>query len=126
METPNIYFPKPKSNLLTILGVVAGVLLVIYLLLFIFTKREKRVDNEVIKQRIDSLNLVNQELVKKQNTLDSVTQEYNNRINDIDLKIKDIKKTKVIVREYYNDKIDASKRFSVDQADSFLKNRYNY
>lgn len=126
METPDIYFPKPKGNLLTILGVVVGVLIVIYLLLIIFTKRDKRVDNQDIKKRIDSLNLVNERLVIKQKELDSMTQEYDVKLQEIDERIETIKSRKVIIREYYNNQIDKSKRFTVNQADSFLKDRYNY
>lgn len=123
-----IYFPpvKTKINIINTLGIIVGCLLLLYLLIFIFTKRDRRVDNQMIKQRIDSLDKVNKQLIIKQNQLDSITQEYNAKIEEIDGKINDIKRRKVIVREYYNSEIDKTKQFTVNQADSFLKSRYNY
>jgi hypothetical protein len=129
-QPPEIYFPdntkSMKDRYVNIIGIIAGVLLVMYLLILIFTKRDKRVDSDVIKQKIDSLDKVNEKLIIKQNELDSITQEYNAKIEEIDGKINDIKRRKVIVREYYNSEIDKTKQFTVNQADSFLKNRYNY
>lgn len=55
-----------------------------------------------------------------------MTQEYDVKLQEIDERIETIKSRKVIIREYYNNQIDKSKRFTVNQADSFLKDRYNY
>lgn len=122
-----IYFPNNKKiNIINTLGIVVGCLLLLYLLMFIFTKRDKRVDNQDIKKKIDSLNLVNERLVVKQRELDSMTQEYDVKLQEIDERIETIKGRKVIIREYYNNQIDKSKRFTVNQADSFLRDRYNY
>lgn len=123
-----IYFPpvKSKINIVNTLGIVVGCLLLLYLLMFIFTKRDRRVDNQDIKKKIDSLNLVNERLVVKQRELDSMTQEYDVKLQEIDERIETIKGRKVIIREYYNNQIDKSKRFTVNQADSFLRDRYNY
>lgn len=122
-----IYFPNNKKiNIINTLGIVVGCLLLLYLLMFIFTKRDRRVDNQDIKNKIDSLNLVNERLVVKQRELDSMTQEYDVKLQEIDERIETIKGRKVIIREYYNNQIDKSKRFTVNQADSFLRDRYNY
>ena len=73
---------------------------------------------------IDSLSRANIELAKQQRKLDSTIAQYNVRVNEIDVKVSNIKEKTTIVKEYYHDVIQQVKHYDAVEVDSFFKTRY--
>jgi hypothetical protein len=124
---PEIYFPElKKESPWRPLLIVAGILLGLFIVINIITKKEKFQENIGIKAQIDSLAKVNAELQSKQATLDSISKEYELHLDDLDWKIDNVGEKKTIIREYYYDRVKQPKSYTPKQIDSFFKNRYNY
>lgn len=126
--TPEIYFPKTEdqTGVLRLLGIIGGMVLLVFILLAIFTKKEEVVDNPYIKNQIDSLARVNKALQDKQNEMDINSRKYEDALLDLDFKVQTINQKKSIIREYYHEKIIQPAQYTPQQIDSFFKNRYNY
>ena len=75
---------------------------------------------------IDSLSRANVELAKQQRKLDSTIAQYNVRVNEIDVKVSNIKEKTTVVKEYYHDVIQQVKHYDAVEVDSFFKTRYKY
>ena len=105
------------------LFVVAG-LFIMYLMIYLFTPKPQ-IPLEY-KHALDSLNRISIELVEKQKKSDSIISEYQMKVNEVDLKISNIKEKTTVVREYYYEKQKQIDKYTPTQIDSFFKNRYNY
>lgn len=123
-----IYFPEldKKPDFLKIALIVAGALLLLYLIINISTKKETIQDNSYIKAQIDSLAKVNDSLKRKQAKLDSVSYEYQIQIDNLDWKVQNVGEKKTVIREYYHDRVKEPATYNPHQLDSFFKNRYSY
>jgi mannitol-specific phosphotransferase system IIBC component len=129
MEKEEIYFPEhEKSNkwkLFTIAGVVAAIV-VLFILINIFTKKEKMKEQEYIKAQIDSLNKINVELKAKQDSLDKTSKKFEDEIIKLDWKLQNVGENKTVIKEFYHEKKEKTKKYTPSQLDKFFKNRYNY
>jgi len=61
---------------------------------------------------------------EKQSAIDNSIKLVNQQIEKIDSSISKIKNQKIIIREYYHEKINSVDNFSDDEIDSFISNRY--
>ena len=124
---PEIYFPEfEKPSLVRPLLIVAGALLLLFIIISIATKKEVQVENPYIKAQIDSLARANDSLKIKQAQLDSASAEYQVQIDNLDWKVQNVGEKKTIIREYYHDRVKEPANYSPKQVDSFFKKRYNY
>jgi hypothetical protein len=122
-----IYFPKlDKPNLVRPLIIIAGLVLLLFIVISISIRREKQVDNPVIKAQIDSLAKANEILKAKQASLDSVSAIYQVQIDNLDWKVQNVGEKKTIIREFYHEKVKEPATYTPQQVDSFFKKRYNY
>jgi mannitol-specific phosphotransferase system IIBC component len=129
MEKEEIYFPEHekynKWKLFTIAGVVAAIV-VLFILINIFTKKEKMKEQEYIKAQIDSLNKINVELKAKQDSLDKTSKKFEDEIIKLDWKLQNVGENKTVIKEFYHEKKEKTKKYTPSQLDKFFKNRYNY
>lgn len=124
---PEIYFPElEKPSLIRPLLIIAGILLLSFIVISISTKKEVISENPYIKAQIDSLAKANDSLRAKQARLDSVSAEYQVKIDDLDWKVQNVGEKKTIIREYYHEKVKEPIKYNPKQLDSFFKKRYNY
>ena len=78
------------------------------------------------KDAIDALTKANKELVERQKQIDSTIKVYNDKINQVDFQINNIKEKTTIIKEYYHEQSVAVNNYTPTQVDSFFKARYNY
>jgi hypothetical protein len=124
---PDIYYPElEKPSLVRPLLIIAGILLLLFIVISIATKKEKHVENPYIKAQIDSLAKANDSLRIKQAKLDSTSAEYQIQIDNLDWKVQNVGEKKTVIREYYHEKVKEPARYTPQQVDSFFKKRYNY
>jgi hypothetical protein len=97
-------------------------LFILYWLIFFLTPSIK-MSNES-KQKIDSLNNFIKEREKIREKLDNDIINFKNEVINIDNKIDKIKTEKIIIKEYYHEKINSVDSFSHIKIDSFFTNRY--
>jgi VIT1/CCC1 family predicted Fe2+/Mn2+ transporter len=105
------------------LGIILGVFIVVKLL------TPKTISSQEVKEfetKIDDLRKNNLELIKKQIELDSLTAEYDERLQDIEFRLSNVGTSKIIIQKIYNDKINKSKEATPSEVDSFFKQRYKY
>lgn len=79
-----------------------------------------------IKAQIDSLNIVNKQLIERQQQIDSSITAYKAKINQIDNQVDNIKEKTTIIREYYHEVGQQAEQYTPTQVDSFFKSRYKY
>lgn len=124
---PDIYFPElEKPSLFRPLLIIAGVLLLLFIVISITTKKDRISENPYIKAQIDSLARANDSLRIKQAKLDSTSLEYQIQIDNLDWKVQNVGEKKTIIREYYHEKVKEPAKYNPKQLDSFFKKRYNY
>tara|TARA_R110000868_G_scaffold300245_1_gene560680 strand:- start:87 stop:476 length:390 start_codon:yes stop_codon:yes gene_type:complete len=104
--------------------IVLASLLLIYGLIYLFTKKERM--PQELKTTIDSLVKANVELTKKQEILDSVINVYESKVDIVNHKIDNIKEKTIIIREYYHKQIQAVNNYTPTEVEGFFKHRYNY
>ena len=104
-----------------------GIILGIVILVNIFTpKITLPQDTKELQKKIEDLEVNNLELIKKQIEFDSLTAQYDARIEDIENRIGDIGSSRVIIQKVYSDKITKSRTSTPSDLDTFFKQRYNY
>jgi vacuolar-type H+-ATPase subunit I/STV1 len=111
-----------KSNYKTILKVGFALFILYYLIFFLAPKVEMSAQE---KQKIDTLNTLIQKLHEDNVKLEQEIDEYNNKIDEVDLHIDKIKGQKTIVKEIYHEKINNVDKLTVREIDSFFTDRYN-
>lgn len=114
---------KEYTPIMVMLGVVLLIVIIIGLSL---DKPAKIEENPFIKSQVDSLARANAELQTKQATLDSLSKDYESKIQELDWKINNIGQSKTIIKEYYHEKIKEPVTYTPKQVDSFFKDRYKY
>lgn len=124
----DIYFPEfKKTNWKVIIGAIAAALIIIFLIIYIFTRKEPALQpNDFVKKQIDSLAKANAELQTKHAALDSASKTYENALIELDWKVQNVGEKKTIIREYYHDRVKEPSNYTPKQVDSFFKKRYNY
>lgn len=105
------------------LGIILGVFIVVKLLT---PKTVLPAELKEFETRIENLRKNNLELIKKQIELDSLTAEYDERLQDIEFRLANVGTSKIIIQKIYNDKINKSKDATPSEVDSFFKQRYKY
>jgi hypothetical protein len=111
------------------IAIVIGVVIVFYWILFVLTPFLN--SSSKTKEEIQSMNLMLntldnyiKEKEQEQNNLDNSIQLVNEHIEKIDSAISKIKVQKVIIREYYHEKINNVDGYDDSDIDSFITNRY--
>jgi len=118
-----INFKIIKSYIKPALYTVAG-LIVLYFIILLAT-RKPQIPIEY-KNAIDSLTKANAALQQKQIKLDSTITSYENKVDQVDIQIDNIKEKTTIVKEYHHEVIQQVNHYDATQVDSFFKARYNY
>ena len=106
---------------MTILKVGFGLFILYYLIFFLTPKVSM---SEYEKQQIDSLNVLIKQLHQDNLKLEKEIDEYNDKIDKVDVNIKNIKGQKTIVKEIYHEKINSVDKLTVRELDSFFTDRY--
>ncbi len=106
------------------LAYVVGGLLFLYAFLWI-TTRKPQMPAEY-KAVIDSLSNANKVLLAKQQQIDSTIEVYEQKVEQVDFQIDNIKEKTTVVREYYHEVGQQTGKYTPTQVDSFFKARYNY
>jgi hypothetical protein len=110
---------KIKIALIVIVSIIA-----MYWMIRLFTPKPQMPAE--YKVAIDMLNTTNNSLISRQKQIDSVTQAYNDKINELIIRISNIKEKTIVIKEYYHEVSQAADKFTPTQVDSFFKARYNY
>lgn len=129
MEKEEIYFPDHGSSnkwKIITLSAVALAILILFSFISVFTKKEKMREQEYIKAQIDSINKINLELKAKQDSLDKNSKKFEDVIIQLDWKLQNVGENKTIIKEYYHEKKEKTKKYTPGQLDKFFKQRYNY
>jgi uncharacterized protein YacL len=122
----NNSIPKKKSNLIpTVISIIVGIILV-YMGVQFFGKKETIKEPSIILQHIDSLKEEQVKLQEAQRKLDSANYNYDISISILDAKIDSIKEKTVIVKDHYINIIPKTRKYSPKEVDTFFKKRYNY
>lgn len=79
-----------------------------------------------IKAQIDSLNIVNKQLIERQKQIDSTIAVYEDEVKEVDEQVNNIKEKTTIIREYYHEVGQQATQYTPTQVDSFFKARYGY
>ncbi len=125
--TEPIYFPENRgSNWKTTIIAAIVAIIVLFVCISIFTKKEKMKEQEYIKAQIDSINKVNLELKAKQDSLAESSKKFENVIIELDWKLQNVGQNKTIIKEFYHEKKEKTKKYTPGQLDNFFKDRYNY
>ena len=109
------------KNYKAVLTVLFGVF-VLYWMVFILTPRVGMSPED--KAKIDSLNVVINNMYKEQEMLDDKIDNINKEIGEVDNSIDKIKNQKTIVKEVYHEKINRVSNFTEPELDSFFSDRY--
>jgi biopolymer transport protein ExbB/TolQ len=132
MEQEQIYFPKHESSnnsnkwKIIIVSAIALAILILFSFISVFTKKEKMREQEYIKAQIDSINKVNLELKAKQDSLAESSKKFEDVIIKLDWKLQNVGENKTIIKEYYHEKKEKTKKYTPGQLDKFFKERYKY
>jgi UDP-N-acetylenolpyruvoylglucosamine reductase len=113
------------SKIKYVLIVIFSIIL-LYYIINLTSCNPRLKENKEILNKIDSLNKLSNQLKEKQQELDYRDSMFNNAIKDVDFRINNIGKEKIIIREYYNKEKNKIKSYNSIQVDSFFKSRYEY
>ena len=105
------------------LGIVIGVIILVNVLT---PKVVLPQDTKELQKKIEDLEANNLELIKKQIEFDSLTVQYDARIEEIEARLTDVGTSRVVIQKIYSDKITKSKTSTPSDLDTFFKQRYNY
>lgn len=100
--------------------IIAGV--VFYWINFIFSPQTKEID--LFKNKIDSIDNNIVLLKELQKGVDDNISELKNEVLEVESTIGSVKNQKVIIKEYYENKINSVDKFTNNELDSFFSNRY--
>jgi vacuolar-type H+-ATPase subunit I/STV1 len=112
-----------KANYKLMLYIALGFIFVYF---FILVTTPKPQITQDFQRKLDSLNMVTEQLKKQQLSYDSSIKADEKKIKDIDYQIDNIKEKTTIIKEYYHEQGKAVNNFTPNQLDSFFANRYGY
>lgn len=110
-----------KENYKTMIKVIVG-LFILYWVIYVLTPKMKMSDIE--KQKMDSINVVIKQIYKDQQRIDSSVSVNNQKIDEVNNNIDNIKGQKTIIKERYYEEIIRVDNYSNSDLDSFFTNRY--
>lgn len=110
-----------KENYKTMITVIVG-LFILYWVIYVLTPKMKMSDIE--KQKMDSINVVIKQIYKDQQRIDSGVSVNNQKIEEVNNNIDNIKGQKTIIKERYYEEIIRVDNYSNSDLDSFFTNRY--
>lgn len=110
-----------KENYKTMIKVIIG-LFILYWVIYVLTPKMKMSDIE--KQKMDSINVVIKQIYKDQQRIDSSVSVNNQKIEEVNNNIDNIKGQKTIIKERYYEEIIRVDNYSNSDLDSFFTNRY--
>jgi septal ring factor EnvC (AmiA/AmiB activator) len=114
------FFIKNWKNItLGLLGVIF-----VYLLVRVLTPTQDT--SELNKFKLDQIDKHIEEIKNLQKSLSDSIQSYENKIEEIDDKISNIKIEKKEVNNFYTQKKEVIKNADKKQIDSLLRSRYNF
>lgn len=109
--------------------IIAAIAFLFYWILFILTPSLN--SSSKTKEEIESLKLMMttlDEYIKqeenKKSEIDNNIESINQEIIKIDNSVSKLKNQKIIIKEYYHEKINSVDTFSDDEIDKFLSDRY--
>ena len=105
------------------IGVIIGIVILINVLT---PKVVLPQDTEELQKKLEDLEANNLALIAKQIEIDSLTAQYDARIQSIENQLTDVGTSRVIIQKVYTNKITKSKTATPSELDSFFKQRYNY
>lgn len=105
------------------IGVIIGIVILINVLT---PKVVLPQDTEELQKKLEDLEANNLALIAKQIEIDSLTAQYDLRIENIENQLIDATTSRVIIQKVYTNKISKSKTATSSELDSFFKQRYNY
>lgn len=106
-----------------------NIYLVIFMLIFSASAIKVYLDikNEIMgvaDDRLTEIETKTNELIALQKELRDKITEYDSKIDSIDNNISNIKNQKIIIKEFYHEKINSIDTFSGGQLDTFFTDRY--
>jgi hypothetical protein len=110
-----------KENYKTMIKVIVG-LFILYWVIYVLTPKMKMSDIE--KQKMDSISVVIKQIYKDQQRIDSSVSVNNQKIEEVNNNIDNIKGQKTIIKERYYEEIIRVDNYSNSDLDSFFTNRY--
>jgi vacuolar-type H+-ATPase subunit I/STV1 len=123
MELLKLTMKFIKANYKLFLYIALG-LTVLYFFIQVITPKPKI--SEDFQRKLDSLNLVTEQLKKQQLSYDSAITADEKKIDEIDHQIDNVKEKTTIIKEYYHEQGQAINNFNSSQLDSFFAKRYGY
>ena len=102
--------------------IILGVVILTYFLILLFTKKPQM--SELDKYKLNEINQNIEKLKNLQNTLNDSLFVYQEKIDQIDNKINNIKIETNQVNNYYTQKKEEIKNSTNKQIDSLLRGRY--
>ena len=103
--------------IMCIIGLIACVILLFSLL---------NTGDRDLKNKLDALDQKSKQLEQTQLKYDSLIAVQQGIVKDLDFRINNIKEKTTIIREYYKEKAAKVDSFSINQLDSFFRNKYQY
>jgi len=106
-----------------------NIYLIIFILIFLgsLTKIYLDIKNDIIgmtDNRLIEINNKTNELLELQIDLKNKIELYDSKIDSIDNNISNIKNEKIIIKEFYHEKINSIDTFNSGQLDTFFTDRY--
>jgi len=112
-----------KANYKLFLYIALGLTALYFFIALITPKPQISQD---FQRKLDSLNLVTQQLKKQQLSYDSAIIADEKKIDAIDHQIDNVKEKTTIIKEYYHEQSQAVNNFTPTELDSFFSKRYGY
>jgi len=103
-----------------------SVLLLTYIFFPEIFPGKKYKPDQILVNRIDSLEKANKALEQKLDRYDSLELVLTTRVQEVDTRINNIKEKTTIIKEYYKEKKQETAAYTPSQLDSFFKDRYSY
>ena len=100
------------------------ILIALYGIILLFTRKPQMPAE--YRLAIDSLSATNKVLIEYQKHLDSTISIFKDKVDQVDVKIDNIKNKTIIINRYYTNLGQKVDRYTATQIDSFFKQRYNY
>lgn len=116
--------PSKKADIVKVVLAIVAVILTTYM--FVDPGDQKFQADLAMVRKIDSLDSVNKNLVMVNQELDSIVEEYNQRIIDLDWKLTNLMNNREAERDRYRDISNDASDDSPSEVDSFFMNRYQY
>jgi hypothetical protein len=116
--------PSKKGDIIKVVLALLAVLLGTYM--FVEPGKSNYVIDQNIINKIDSLQAVNDTLIRENLELDSIIARYEEVIYDLDLRVTNLAGKRSDINDYYNKKKRGLEEQEPTDLDTFFMNRYEY